>query len=74
MTIVSGIRFWIAFKIGSASRREEGPAPLGVGSERTSSRWTQMAKQNCSAGKPEGRGAISALHGPLPSTRFGTAR
>ena len=39
-------------KDGPARRREKGPAPLGVGSERTSSRWTQIAKQNCTAGEP----------------------
>ncbi len=38
----------------SASRREKGPARKGearAGSERMSSRWTQIAKQNRSAGE-----------------------
>jgi hypothetical protein len=45
------------FKHGPAMRREKGPTPNGVGSERTSSPRTQIAKQNRSAGEPEGRGA-----------------
>ena len=42
-------------RTSSASGREEGPAPQGVGSERPSSRSTQIAKQNRSAGVPVGQ-------------------
>ncbi len=73
--LASGIGFRIVFKIGSASRREKGPAPLGVGGERRSSRWTQMAQQNRSTGGPrrgQKRGCVA--HPPSTSTRFGKAK
>jgi len=48
--------------MSSASRREKGPAVKGAsqaGSERMSSQWTQIAKQNRSAEEPEkGGGAV----------------
>ena len=52
------------FKPGSAIRREKGPAPNGVGSERMSSPSTQIAQPNRTAGEPEGRGG-AVLRTPL---------
>ena len=49
------LRSFFAFKHSPAMRREKGPAPNGVGSERTSSPRTQIAKQNRTTGEPEGR-------------------
>jgi hypothetical protein len=43
----------------SASRREKGPR-LPRGGERASSRWTQIAQQNCSAGERTSAGGSSA--------------
>ena len=42
-------------RTSSATGREKGPAPRGVGSERPSSQSTQIAKQNRSTGAPAGR-------------------
>jgi hypothetical protein len=44
------------FKMALRSDTRRDPRPKGVGSECTSSRWTQIAKQNRTAGEPEGRG------------------
>ena len=50
------------------------PRRSPAGSERSSSRSTQIAQQNRTAGKPEGRGGSVQGHGPLTRTRFGKAR
>ena len=57
--------------------REEGPRPEsepGAGSERTSSRWPQIAKQNRSAeGARSARGEAVPMYALSTSTRFGKA-
>ncbi len=61
---------WLAFsgEVKCASWRAEPDRPQEQPMD------SRKAQQNRSAGKPEGQGAISALHGPLPSTRFGKAK
>ncbi len=40
--------------MGSAKRREKGPAQNCAGNERLSSQWLQDAQRNCTAGEPVG--------------------
>jgi len=53
LPVILSIEF--LYSNGPAMRRDKGPTPNGVGSERSSSPRTQIAKQNRTTGEPEGR-------------------
>jgi hypothetical protein len=65
--------FKVNLKLALRSDARRGPATMakpGRGSERASSHWLQGAQRNRSAGMREAQSGDSALHRPLPSTRF----